>query len=255
MLNFTRSVIKLATHDETWLYYYNLLKKFKKQYGHLNIPVRFKTFDGINFDPEGTALGNWARYQTKYLQTGEIKPNRKIALELIEFPCKKREKTNQIVNKRTLIWEDMYNIAKNYFQEKGNLTIQTNFRTLNGITYDENGKLLDRWVRAQKQLYEKGKLSEEKINKLTQIGFILDIHKHSKEAEKICNKYKIYGTKTILLLKKLPLEELEIKMNYLRENNLPITNHQGVHEIFFMSQKNIKAKYGLDLKNTYKKDK
>ena len=44
---------------------YNLAKKYYEHYGNLNIPVKFKTINGIDYDENGVALGNWLRNQKK----------------------------------------------------------------------------------------------------------------------------------------------------------------------------------------------
>ena len=61
-------------------------------------------------------------------------------------------------------WKLNYSLAKIYFEKYGSLEIKQNFKTLNGIDYDENGYKLGRWLTNQRQAYKKEKLSKEKIN-------------------------------------------------------------------------------------------
>ena len=67
-------------------------------------------------------------------------------------------------------WELNYSLAKAYFEKNGNLEIKQNFKTLNGIDYDENGYKLGKWLTNQRQAYKKEKLSKEKIELLEKIG-------------------------------------------------------------------------------------
>ncbi len=67
-------------------------------------------------------------------------------------------------------WELNYSLAKIYFEKYGSLEIKQNFKTLNGIDYDENGYNFGIWLTNQRQMYKKGKLSKERIELLKQIG-------------------------------------------------------------------------------------
>ena len=67
-------------------------------------------------------------------------------------------------------WNKNYTLAKNYYEHNGNLEIPEKLKTLNGYEYDENGINLRRWLAVQTQLYQKARLSTERINLLENIG-------------------------------------------------------------------------------------
>ena len=55
----------IRDNKQTWMNNYNLAKKYYEHYGNLNIPVKFKTINGIDYAENGVALGNWLRNQKK----------------------------------------------------------------------------------------------------------------------------------------------------------------------------------------------
>ena len=67
-------------------------------------------------------------------------------------------------------WELNYSLAKIYFEKYGSLEIKQNFKTLNGIDYDENGYNLGQWQSWQRKKYKKSKLSKERKDLLEKIG-------------------------------------------------------------------------------------
>lgn len=66
-------------------------------------------------------------------------------------------------------WERKYNLAKKFYETNGNLLIPVNQQYEN--TY------LGKWISHQRQSYAKGKLPQEKIERLEQIGMIWDAYK------------------------------------------------------------------------------
>ncbi len=60
-------------------------------------------------------------------------------------------------------WLNKYNLSKQYYLENGNLIIHRDYVT-------ENNVKLGTWLHHQRKLYKNGKLSEEKINLLNEIG-------------------------------------------------------------------------------------
>ena len=63
-------------------------------------------------------------------------------------------------------WDEMYKLASNYYNEYKNLDVKRNFITLDGITINENGYNLGRWVSRQRVSYKNNKLSKEKLNQI-----------------------------------------------------------------------------------------
>ena len=145
-----------------WKENYKLAKVYFEKRGNLEIPSRFKTLDGINYDENGYNLGTWLVHQRQTYKRGELNKNKIELLEKIGmfFLLDKREKE----------WMKNYGLAEAYFNKYNNLEISKNFKTIDGITYDENGYNLERWIYTQRKVYRNGKLGKEKIELLDKIG-------------------------------------------------------------------------------------
>ena len=73
-------------------------------------------------------------------------------------------------------WNEMYNLAKTYYEHYGNLNVSLDFKTVNGYEYNENGFSLGTWVNYQRYLKKKSILSQDKEERLHVIGMIFDIN-------------------------------------------------------------------------------
>ena len=69
-------------------------------------------------------------------------------------------------------WDIMYELAKAYHESHGDLFIPDSFKTINGISYNEKGLSLGKWISKQRQNLKKGTVSEERIEKLELIGMV-----------------------------------------------------------------------------------
>ena len=91
------------------------------------------------------------------------------------------------MNRYDLIWEKRYILAKNYYKHYGNLKIPFNFKTTDGINYDENGINLGQWIVNQKSLKKASKISQNRIDKLNELKMIWN----SKRKENWDNMYML----------------------------------------------------------------
>ena len=169
----------IKDNKQTWMNNYNLAKKYYEHYGNLNVPTKFKTSNGIDYDKNGVALGSWLNKQ-KQVYNGKRK------YKITEEQIKLLEEIGMDFNikNRKEAWMNNYNLAKKYYEHYGNLNIPAKFKTINGIDYDENGVALGSWLNKQKQAYNsKGtyKITEEQIKLLEEIGMDFNI-KNRKEA-------------------------------------------------------------------------
>ena len=160
--------MRFETYDRSgvWNKKYNLAKMYYEHYGNLEIPVTFKTTNGIDYDEKGIALGNWISTQRQAYQ-GQS------GYKITEEQTKKLEQIGMIFEIRSEVWNKKYNLAKIYYEHYGNLEIPQTFRTTNGIDYDEKGIALGTWISTHRQAYQgksKSKITEEQIEKLEQIG-------------------------------------------------------------------------------------
>ena len=81
-------------------------------------------------------------------------------------------------DRMTMTWEDWYELAKVYYNDHGNLLMSQNFKTIDGITYDENGLKLGKWVSRQRQAYNGNRnysMSSKRIQLLKNIGMLSNV--------------------------------------------------------------------------------
>lgn len=179
----------LSRYDRSWNTYYELAEKYYQHYGNLEIPYRFKTFNGVDYDENGVDLGNWIsvlryRYKIKKVSEERINQLKKICMR---FEAKAISKS----------WDEWYELAKNYYQHYGNLEVQQKFKTFNGVDYDANGYGLGYWIRFQRKKYKNNQLSDEQIQKLESIGMIFYRNEHKLTSNEIYvlakRYYEYYG--------------------------------------------------------------
>ena len=179
---------EICDKSEVWDKKYKLAKTYYEHYGNLEVPVKFKTTNGIDYDENGITLGEWLKLQRK---TYQGKRSYKIIVERI----KKLEQIGMRFENhdKSKVWDKKYKLAKTYYEHYGNLKIPKKFKTTNGIDYDENGIALGRWLDTQRQSYQgKGtrRITEEQIKKLEQIGMKFENRRES--WNKKYNLAKIY---------------------------------------------------------------
>ena len=151
-----------------WMKNFNLAKAYYEHHGNLEIPIKFKTKNGYEFDENGIALGNWINNQRKAYKGKRISEKCMKLLENIGMT------SENIVEKK---WLKMYNLAKIYYEHHGNLEIVQTFKTKNGYEFDENGLSLGNWIFAQRYSYKSndGKLLlNDSVELLNQIGMRWD---------------------------------------------------------------------------------
>lgn len=157
--------MRFTTTKILWMDYYNLAKAYYEHYGNLNIPKTFKTLNGIDYLENGITLGTWLR-----LQRSQYLSNR-LGKEQIE-----------LLENIGMIWDvykynrDKYSkLIYNYYKHYGNLDIPTNFKTLDGINYDETGLNLYDYINKRKSAY-RGNLNSaitlEQIKEYEEYGIV-----------------------------------------------------------------------------------
>lgn len=222
----------------TWEDYYELAKAYYEHHRNLEIPFRFKTNDGCNYDENGiVGLGHWIRNQrTQYFNLSE---KRQQLLKSIGF----------VLNAIEEQWKKMYELAKIYYNHYENLLIPNSFKTTNGYEFSETGITLGAWIYSQRKHYEKkelGKIPPNQIQLLEQIGMIWNIKKNKEEIDNICTQYNIDKNKYIL--SHVSIQELQSKIEFLKSHNIPIVDENGLLiDIFSMSSPDMKEKYGISL--------
>ena len=249
--NFESNVYELA-----WQKMYNLAKKYYNHHGNLNFSDRFKTKNGIDYDEQGENLGIWSKGQKKHfkeyiLGTDPTMDSRIKLLKEINFI---------FGDKRELLWKQMYNLAKKYYEHNGHSEIPGNFKTKDGINFDENGEPLGEWcknLRVSLKNYKPGENenADERIKQLDLIEFRYKLRKET-ENEKIelCQTHNIEFNK-YKILNRMSYQEIYAKIMFLLDNNIPLEINNKLHPIFTMSNENMLINYGISkeelIKNYY----
>lgn len=142
-------------------------------------------------------------------------------------------------------WEESYELAKKYFIQYNNLDIKTDFKTSDGVTYDENGYSLGSWISIMRKKHDKSELDLENVTKLNEIGMIWNINENYKKIKECLIEYEINPRKYGRFVKHLSYLELRAKMMYLTLNRIPIIVNGELNEIFNMADLNMQIKYGI----------
>ena len=140
----------------SWEEMYEYVKKYYEHYKNLEVPTKFKTNDGFTPDDNGKVkLGAWLKNQ-KYIVSPESERGKLLMQVGMNF------------EKRNISWEEMYEYATKYYEHYGNLYVPARFKTNDGFTPDENGKInLGNWIICQRHNLS---LESEKGKLLSQIG-------------------------------------------------------------------------------------
>jgi len=145
----------------TWDSWYNLACDYYLKNGDLNIPRRYKT-------TEGYALGNWIEMQK--VNQNKLTSDRKNMLDNIGMIWGNVNDEN---------FNKWYDLAKKYYKHYGNLNVDSNFKTKDGINYDKDGfELGDKISRYRSY---KNRLPKKIIKLLDEIGMIWDLRKFNQD--------------------------------------------------------------------------
>ena len=161
-----------------WEMYYQAAEGYKRDFGNLEIPVKYVTEDGKKL---GVWLNNQKScYQKKY---GENSPavkatgdGKKPGHGLTEGQAQKLESLGicwrngtrcageeSLPGKKKNSWEYRCRLAEAYYKEHGNLDIPQQY-------VSEEGVWLGKWLYIQKVQYKKGVLENWKKEKLEEVG-------------------------------------------------------------------------------------
>ena len=135
--------------QQNWDRYYEAAKEFYKREGHLEVPVKYATEDGLK-------LGLWLR--GKAAEKKALPPEQVKALEAIGMRFDSRYDAK---------WEERFRLAQEYYREHGDLEVPKE--------YVMQGVRLGRWVSAMRSARERPdsshyRLDAERIRRLDGIG-------------------------------------------------------------------------------------
>ena len=222
--------IKEVKKNPSWDEMYRLANNYFNAYNNLDIKRNFVTLDGININEDGYNLGRWVSRQRVSYKNNKLSKEQITKLEIIGM------KWNMEATYKS--WDESYQLALQYFIEYGNLNIKTDYITKCGYN-------LGAWIYLQRKNYIKEKLSEEQIEKLNIIGMIWNVSNNYSRIKEILQSRGINYRKHMSYLKQYSVIEVEAKIKYLINNGYAIIEESKLHEIFNMSDINMKIKYGV----------
>ena len=142
--------------DYSWEKNFNAAKDYYEKNGHLDVPSRFVTRDGL---PLGAWLSSLRTWESSGIHPKYLSAERKKQLESI----------GMIWSKLDYYWEQNFSEALRYYRKNGDLIVPSNFVTDNGVR-------LGSWIFRQRKLhsgYCKGTpLNAEQTARLNSIGMV-----------------------------------------------------------------------------------
>ena len=143
-------------YDYIWEEYFAAAVKYHREHGDLNVTAKYVDSDGIK-------LGQWLN-TLRSARNGTGKGYR----ELTDEQISRLDSIGMIWgNKLEIRWQAAFQALCEYHKKYDTFDIKCNYKTEDGIS-------LGSWIRDQRDIYASGKLSEERIEKLRSIGFVLE---------------------------------------------------------------------------------
>ena len=133
-------------NDAAWEHGLEEARKFREQFGNLQVPAKYKTKDGY-------PLGKWVNNARKRRNDGKLTEER----------IRQLDQMGMIWSVFDAKWEQGYALAMNYAAKHGDLNVPVNYTT-------EEGKKLGAWILNQRTAYAKEMLSQDQIGRLEKIG-------------------------------------------------------------------------------------
>ena len=129
-----------AWHDQRWNARYRQLENFKTEHGHSNAPRSHEI------------LGVWVHGQRTMYMKGRLSDERVGKLNVLGFDW-------GTTRSAPLTWDERFGELVEYKAENGHCNVPQKERPLGN------------WVSTQRQKYKEGKLSDERVGKLNDLGF------------------------------------------------------------------------------------
>ena len=133
-------------NDAAWERGLEEARKFREQFGDLQVPAKYKTKDSY-------PLGKWINNARKRRNDGMLTEER----------IRQLDQMGMIWSVFDAKWEQGYALAMNYAAKHGDLNVPVNYTT-------EEGEKLGAWILNQRTAYAKEMLSQDQIGRLEKIG-------------------------------------------------------------------------------------
>ena len=125
--------------------------RYKKQHGNANAPARYKT-------PDGFPLGSWQCDQRNRFRNSKVEQDRIKKLEKIGF-----------------VWDFLEEAFNKGFEETLRYKKQRSKANAPARYKTQEGFSLGTWQSNQRQVFINGKLEQDRIKKLEEIGFVWNL--------------------------------------------------------------------------------
>lgn len=142
----------LPTPETTWGRWYDRLIAFKETYGHCNVS---------HGDRKHSSLAAWVTEQRRAARQGSLSPDAKSKLDTLGIIWLPKQKNDEF-------WSEMYDRLIEFKKRQGHVDVPQRW---------PDGKLA-RWVGTQRRYYRVGKLSQDRLDRLTSIGFRFPRREH-----------------------------------------------------------------------------
>jgi hypothetical protein len=129
---------------ESWMQRFHELLEYKREFGNCDVPCDYKP---------NAPLGHWVHNQRKFFRKGTLSEERIAALSGIGLVLER--------HRDMAAWGKRYNELVQYKQQHGDCLVPCG----------HENKLLRAWVRQQRDLYGKNKITEERVAMLNQLEF------------------------------------------------------------------------------------
>ena len=240
----TRTMLRLD-----WKKMIKLLDAYYAKYGNSDVPYLFRTDDGVSYKATGMKLGRWLYSAKKYYDSNSVQGEL-----LIAYGVKLENKSEESISTaEELEWLRMLKIALEYVKQNG---------SIESLRYSKETKELFDWVARQKKSYRDNTLSAEKIAAMDTLGIVWN-----PMVERLCMKLNIDVAKNSDILRHMTISEFKARLgliSYLNqkgydiitvgdsvdlvEYDIEVIDSNGMlHEIFSMTDDELKLKYGKGL--------
>lgn len=135
--------------DSSWDEYYRSLCIYKEFYGNIDVPRRYT-------DANHLYLGRWLERQKSFYREGQLPHEQVQKLEVLG--CK----WDRDLDRR---FESMFQLLCDYKEKYGNVNVPPKFKTA-------QGESLGNWCSNLRARYRLGKIDEDRVRRLDEIGFI-----------------------------------------------------------------------------------
>lgn len=141
--------------DDRWMSSYHQAEHYKSKHG--KFPARTDTSE------EAGTIYRWISNQKQSFKNGTLSKERKRLLESIGLAIKVKSAED--------LWNENYALLTNFLQKN------SRFPTTTDAQLNESVYAVYRWMLHQREAYKKGRLSQDRIEKLESIGFVWDAKK------------------------------------------------------------------------------